>query len=550
MSSKIPANSKNALAKYLGYNQSTLSYLLYIIPDEAKYIKWDLPKKGGGFRTIKSPTEKIKILQYRLAEKLTEYYCEYTKFTMAHGFVVGRSIITNAKKHKNKRYVFNIDLKDFFPSINFGRVRGFFMKSKNFSLSAEVSTILSQIICYENELPQGSPTSPIVSNLIGHMLDQRLVSLAKNSKCNYSRYVDDISFSTNQKIFPKSIGYLDKSGEWKAGVDLLHEISRCGFFINDNKTSMQLKFSRQMVTGLVVNKKINVTYEYYKHIRSCCYELFKNGSCYDRVKDNNGQYKETKITLRQIEGRINYVYQIKYQANKYSPNFDYKKSTGIVKLYQKFLIYKYLISNEHPTVIFEGKTDPIYIRYALQQRIDKFPKLISKKENGFEYKVNLMSISGNLKKMFGLNSSCSGLDKLLDIYYDFKKTMPINSSSPPVILVYDNDEGAKKIKGKMHSFHKLNLQTVDAERTYNLFDNISILFSSNKDNGTIEDLFDKKLLSVKIDGKEFSKKNDFNINTHYGKLDFAKKVIGPNKNNIDFSKFDIILNAINNGIKN
>src|SRR5699024_7070708 len=110
------------------------------------------------------------------------------------GFIPGKSIITNARIHRNKRLVVNIDLKDFFPSFHFGRVRGFFEKNKYFLLSREVSTIIAQLTCYKGSLPQGAPTSPIITNLICQILDYKLLKIAKKYKTDYSRYADDLTF--------------------------------------------------------------------------------------------------------------------------------------------------------------------------------------------------------------------------------------------------------------------------------------------------------------------------------------------------------------------
>ncbi len=197
------------LAKILGYKPKAISYILYVTKEENKYAEFEIPKKNGKTRKINAPTDQLKHLQRRLADLLNNCFSDISseaqQKSLSHGFRKNHSIVTNANNHKNRRYVFNIDLKDFFPSINFGRVRGFFIKNNHFSLEGKVATIIAQIACHNNELPQGSPSSPIISNLIGHLLDVRMVNLAKNGKCTYSRYADDLTFSTNRKDFPASI---------------------------------------------------------------------------------------------------------------------------------------------------------------------------------------------------------------------------------------------------------------------------------------------------------------------------------------------------------
>ena len=159
--------------------------------------------------------------------------------SLAHGFERERSIVTNANLHKRRRYVLNLDLEDFFPSINFGRVRGFFLKDKHFSLEAKVATIVAQIACHENALPQGSPCSPVVSNLIGHLLDSRLARFAKIYKCTYSRYADDITFSTSRKDFPPELAFVvpGTEAEWHLGRELRGKIEHSGFRIQRQEDS-------------------------------------------------------------------------------------------------------------------------------------------------------------------------------------------------------------------------------------------------------------------------------------------------------------------------
>jgi RNA-directed DNA polymerase len=149
------------LARLLEVKPASLSYILYWTPAQRKYETFPIPKKGGGQRIIAAPKPRLKMIQKKLADLLLTIQAELEKTrarsqcVLAHGFKEDFSIVTNATAHRNKRYVFNADLKDFFPSINFGRVLGFFAKDRNFELQTNVATIIAQIACYNNELPQG-----------------------------------------------------------------------------------------------------------------------------------------------------------------------------------------------------------------------------------------------------------------------------------------------------------------------------------------------------------------------------------------------------------
>jgi len=232
------------LARVLGVKPESLSYVLYWTPPERKYETFDIPKKGGGWRTITAPKSRLKMIQTKLADLLSEIQTELEKSrtrrhcVLAHGFKEKFSIVTNAAAHRNKRYVFNADIKDFFPSINFGRVLGFFAKDRNFELRTNVATIIAQIACHNNELPQGSPCSPVISNLITHVLDIHLNRVARAGRCTYTRYVDDLTFSTNEKEFPISIARLNAGSKdiWAAGDALVRHVYRSGFKLNHDKT--------------------------------------------------------------------------------------------------------------------------------------------------------------------------------------------------------------------------------------------------------------------------------------------------------------------------
>ncbi len=152
----LKLQNRDSVAQLLGLTTKQLNFHLYVLPSAKKYKTFSLPKKSGGIRKISAPASPIKVIQRKLKEVLETIYKPKPS---THGFVSERSIVTNARLHKKRRYVLNIDLEDYFPTIHFGRVRGLFMGNP-FYLNDEVATILAQICCHDGVLPQGAPTSP------------------------------------------------------------------------------------------------------------------------------------------------------------------------------------------------------------------------------------------------------------------------------------------------------------------------------------------------------------------------------------------------------
>lgn len=365
------------LATILGYKPSGLSYILYKIPADKKYKKFTIPKNGGGEREIFAPIESLKVLQRHLANIL--YTCrdqieaENPRRPLSHGFRKKYSIITNARLHKRRRYVLNLDLKDFFPSLNFGRVRGFFIHNNNFKLHEKVATIIAQIACHENMLPQGSPCSPIIADLITHLLDIRLAQIAKQYRLTYSRYADDLTFSTNQREFPAAIAKpTEKQGpRWELGEALIEKIESAGFSINLKKTRMQFRMSRQIVTGLTVNSTVNIRPEYYRLARAMCHSLFKTGMYYrppfavDTKIEAEPAEPEMISSLEPLEGILSHIHHVKDTMDDRKELKKKKEASAARKLYARFLTYRMFIRLERPLIICEGKTDRIYIKSAI-----------------------------------------------------------------------------------------------------------------------------------------------------------------------------------------
>jgi 5S rRNA maturation endonuclease (ribonuclease M5)/predicted DNA binding protein len=565
------ATSRKDLAELLGYKPKRLAYILYIIKDEDKYTEFSIPKKNGGVRQIKAPIDQLKKLQRRLADLLNQCFDEINKKgkqkqSISHGFRKKHSIITNANKHKNKRHVFNIDLEDFFPSIHFGRIQGFFLKNEHFQLAPEVATTIAQIACHDKVLPQGSPCSPIISNLIGHLLDIRMVYLAKKAKCTYSRYADDLTFSTNKKEFPSKIAVKveGNDNEWIPGKALEKEIEKVNFRINQNKVSMQNRTNRQLTTGLVVNEKVNIKIEYYKKARSMCHSLFETDTFYIQktVSDESEKLEEvitssinesesaekTTVepepdkfvagTINQLDGILSFIYHVKKEHYPKNFNKERNKPTAISVLYRQFLFYKHFFYLELPLIICEGKTDIILLRCALKQLIDKFPEFIEKDKNGYKFKVQFLNFSKNFKEVFSISEGTSGLASLIQSYQQYMMPFKGTGKKQPVIMLVDNDDGAECIRRKLQDkdftkpfiYHLENLYVVP------------IPLTSSAKKAAIEDLFEKNVLEIVLDGKTFNRNEKIDQDKEYGKMPFAKKVVEANQEKIDFSGFEQVLN--------
>lgn len=526
-------NTLGELARLLKYEPKALSYILYKIPTGSKYTVFTIPKRNGGVRIIKAPNAKLKLLQKRLADFL--YKCEKQiiynsphRKAVSHGFKKELSIITNAYNHRNKRYVFNVDLKDFFPSIHFGRVRGYFIKNKNFRSDPAIATLIAQISCHDNELPQGSPCSPVISNFIGHILDIRMIHLARKAKCTYSRYADDLTFSTNQKIFPSLIAekVTGTENEWAVSRKLRGEVKRSLFEINDKKTSMNYKTTRQITTGLVVNKKINIKKEYYRNARAMCHSLFTKDEFYitnivlDPTDSNKSISKKEEGTLKQLDGILSHIYHIKrnFELSKKDGHRKTNYTKGITKLYRDFLLYKYFFNRTKPLVVCEGATDVIYLKSALKNLSATYPKLITVSSGESTFNISFLHLSKRIKEILNVADG-SGLYNLTERYKHHRRLFRGNGEQFPVIIMSDDDQGGKKLKNAVKK--KLAVGSISAHLTAHI--HIVFVPLNGKKEAAIEDLFDAKTLATKFNGKTFSKDNNYDKKNITGKHILQKK---------------------------
>lgn len=258
-----------------GEEYSEVKSVIYPSP---KYRSFAIKKRDGSNRIIHEPRLAVKELQLKALKYLQKR--QDTVRPCVHGFVKGRSILTNAQAHCERRaeFLLNIDLKDFFPSITFFRVRGVLQKPP-FNLSFEVATVIAQLCTYQGTLPQGAPTSPYLSNLICRSLDRDLMALAKRHRCTYTRYADDMTFSfsvRNSANLPKNICSFD-GGIAVIGDELRALIASHTFTINDKKTRISSKNTRQEVTGLVINKFPNIPRRFVDEVRGALHAWGKHG---------------------------------------------------------------------------------------------------------------------------------------------------------------------------------------------------------------------------------------------------------------------------------
>lgn len=549
------ATTLSDIASLVGFKPAALSYVLYKKAPASKYAKFEIQKRFGGTRHIAAPSEELKLIQRRLGNLLQNCVDEINdangfRDQVSHGFKRKRSIVTNASKHRRRRFVFNVDLQDFFPSINFGRVRGFFLKDRNFQLNENTATILAQIVCFENGLPQGSPCSPVVSNLIGHVLDMHLVRLATETGCTYTRYADDLTFSTNKRLFPDAIASRGEAEphRWMPGQALDRLVRKSGFAINLSKTRMQYRDSRQTVTGLIVNAKINVRREYRHTVRAMVHRLVTTGQ-FQFMGQQTDQTGKTSIVAvlgaeNQLHGMLGFIDEVdRYNKKKL------KQAAPIKELvYRRFLLFTQFYAAPRPVVVCEGPTDNVYLVHAIRSLAAAYPTLAQVEADGTKkLRVRLFKYVGSgTGRILGIESGgAKNLCKLIYQYHKEKERFKAPGLTHPVIVLIDNDSAAKdfyeligrigksKPTGQESFIHVTgNLYVVPTP--YNAATRVSV----------IEDCFDSEVKNIAVDGKTLYVGSDFDPRKHIGKMVFAHKVVRKHAETINFSGFGSILDRL------
>jgi len=540
------ATTLHEFAALLGYSAKGLAYILYQLPMEAKYTTFAIKKKDGTDRVIKAPIPELKKLQSHLANLL--YICreeiekEGFRNSVSHGFRRGHSILTNAKEHKRRRFVFNLDLQDYFPTFHFGRVRGYFLKDKNFELSAKIATLIAQIACDGTALPQGSPCSPIISDLLAQILDMQLVRLAKKHKVTYSRYADDITFSTSQKTFPAAIAIENPaaSGAWAIGAELAKRLEDADFVANPNKTRMHYRDSRQMVTGLVVNAKVNVSTEYFRNAKAMCRTLLSTGKYYAKMlPPKNGEEEpqpDWTTNSNPLLGIIGHIFYVRRFSDRRADKDQRDMPDATRKLFRKFLFYRYFVAPDHPLIVGEGKTDNVYLREAIKHLPQFHPALGGFKEGRFELAIRLFRYSNHVHEILDVGGGSSDLKSIVLDYHRLLPKIQHRPMAHPVIMVLDNDDGLQHIVGTIKKVFGVTISKQTTAQFYHLTDNLYVVKTPEAGDADtyIEQLFPDEWLTKELNGKKFNPNKKHGAEGEYGKSDFADKVVRPNAAEIGF----------------
>ena len=319
----LKLETREDVASILGISERSLRYFLYKKRPENMYRTFKLPKKDGTTREISAPDRALKEIQRKLANVLSAVY---DPKVCAYGFIEEKNNVGNARQHSKKRLVFNIDLKDFFSQIHFGRVRGMLMNAP-YSLTDEAATTIAQIACFNGRLPQGAPSSPVITNMICTPLDNALMRLAKSTGCIYTRYADDITFSTYKHTFDKSLVYTDNE-KVVIGDKLASVLEKHSFEVNPGKITVRSRIRRQEVTGLTVNEFPNLRRSYVKQLRAIVHScekfgiiaaarvyvkkgLCKNPSICGIIDDPNSEGAVIKWFKLVLIGKVHYIKQVK-----------------------------------------------------------------------------------------------------------------------------------------------------------------------------------------------------------------------------------------------
>ncbi len=308
---KIPLelSLKSELLKYLGVSPAELKKIWWF--RHRMYSHFNISKKSGKVRLISAPNYRLKMLQQKIARSLSGLY---NPRNPVHGFVPDRSVKSNAESHVRRKFILNVDIKNFFPTISEARVQGLL---ESIGIDTDVAETISRLCTNNGCLPQGAPSSPVISNMICFRLDKSLMSFSKEHRLLFTRYADDITLSSFQPPTALFEGDRPVSGRLpleKLSGDLLSIFGINGFELNAEKIHYADKNSRRMATGIKINEGLNVDRRYIRNIRSALFKVEKTGVVAVQSELTARFGKSCNIQAH-LQGKISWVGFVKGQSD-------------------------------------------------------------------------------------------------------------------------------------------------------------------------------------------------------------------------------------------
>lgn len=312
-------HTKTQLAQEIGVPLSLVRGRAFEATQATLYSQSTQRKRSGGERIIHAPYWPLANIQRKILALLEEIYRPSSRVM---GFVKGRGIKQNAKFHVGKRLILNLDIQDYFGSIHAGRIRRRLM-ARPYSMTDDVATTIARLCSLDGFLPTGAPTSPILANIVTSALDGALNSYAKQNGCFYTRYADDVTFSTNRKSFPQSM--VRRSEDSVSGVEIGDELNalfvEAGFVIQPTKTRLMNKSMRQEVCGVTCNERLNVRRTLMREVRGAIHAWRKHGIVAASAKWNEKHnWRQASSFERSLRGKIQYIIHIKGENDAATAN--------------------------------------------------------------------------------------------------------------------------------------------------------------------------------------------------------------------------------------
>lgn len=299
---KLPViyNTAN-LAALVGYKTNYIKRAAIFTP--YFYRSFQIKKKNGKLRTLVEPLPSLKEIQSWILENIL-YEIKVSKYAKA--YIKNRTLIENVRYHKGREVVLALDIENFFGSIKLSHVEKIFL---DFGYSDNISNLLAKLCTYDGCLPQGAPTSPYLSNIYLNDFDEKVSKYCNDNEIRYTRYADDLTFSGTKEDMINMVNYIK---------NLLSDLD---LSLNNDKESLMGRNQRQVVTGIVVNDKLQIPRNERNQIRNEVHYLIKFGleEHLSRMKINKANY------IDHLLGKINFALHI-------NPNDErMKKYKGLVQ---------------------------------------------------------------------------------------------------------------------------------------------------------------------------------------------------------------------------